>query len=463
MKANEEGLTKGEKIMFSALGVILVVALGVLIVNNFSNNNRSLTNETQEEKCQTQVNISDEKEDETINDEKEILKEEKPSTPSSGIVNTSSTIKNPNKKPSTGIVLVPENPKPEPVIQEWDFLPSLKTEAYENDEIIIDNRVMLKDNTFAEAVVTIRKLEGNSYNIVELINNRFIATPGLYKYYYTYSNITKEKVLIVYENLKHEKLEILSLNDYTFTEDISITEDEYNKLKDNNSISSINLENNIYNITLTKELTEYKKIALVITLEEGIFNIKNNGENIKLSKDTESWHQTLETRQVIIWLDLENIEYDKENNMLFIYNDNINAVIKYKVTLKEPVIITPDSEQNTELPEINEDNKSEEVINPEDSSSLPEVTEPIPSEDQEVVNETENNEVSEESEKSEEINSEDDVVFEEIVESEDASEEEQQPSLEEVIEESQIITESETSINEDVTNTEENTITECIT
>ena len=452
MKANEEGLTKGEKIMFSALGVILVVALGVLIVNNFSNNNRSLTNETQEEKCQTQVNISDEKEDETINDEKEILKEEKPSTPSSGIVNTSSTIKNPNKKPSTGIVLVPENPKPEPVIQEWDFLPSLKTEAYENDEIIIDNRVMLKDNTFAEAVVTIRKLEGNSYNIVELINNRFIATPGLYKYYYTYSNITKEKVLIVYENLKHEKLEILSLNDYTFTEDISLTEDEYNKLKDNNSISSINLE-----------LTEYKKIALVITLEEGIFNIKNNGENIKLSKDTESWHQTLETRQVIIWLDLENIEYDKENNMLFIYNDNINAVIKYKVTLKEPVIITPDSEQNTELPEINEDNKSEEVINPEDSSSLPEVTEPIPSEDQEVVNETENNEVSEESEKSEEINSEDDVVFEEIVESEDASEEEQQPSLEEVIEESQIITESETSINEDVTNTEENTITECIT
>ena len=39
MKANEEGLTKGEKIMFSALGVILVVALGVLIVNNFSKNN----------------------------------------------------------------------------------------------------------------------------------------------------------------------------------------------------------------------------------------------------------------------------------------------------------------------------------------------------------------------------------------------------------------------------------------
>ena len=38
METNEQGLTKEEKIMFGILGIILIVAVGVLIFNSFTKN-----------------------------------------------------------------------------------------------------------------------------------------------------------------------------------------------------------------------------------------------------------------------------------------------------------------------------------------------------------------------------------------------------------------------------------------
>ena len=42
MKANEEGLTREERIMFALLSIILIVAIGVLVIKNFSDNERIL-------------------------------------------------------------------------------------------------------------------------------------------------------------------------------------------------------------------------------------------------------------------------------------------------------------------------------------------------------------------------------------------------------------------------------------
>ena len=37
MQSNEQGLAKEEKVMFIILGIILLVSIGVLIINYFSN------------------------------------------------------------------------------------------------------------------------------------------------------------------------------------------------------------------------------------------------------------------------------------------------------------------------------------------------------------------------------------------------------------------------------------------
>ena len=46
METNEQGLTKEEKIMFGILGVILIIAVGVLFINSFSANERQKEDET---------------------------------------------------------------------------------------------------------------------------------------------------------------------------------------------------------------------------------------------------------------------------------------------------------------------------------------------------------------------------------------------------------------------------------
>ncbi|MDE5888551.1 MAG: hypothetical protein K2H20_00875, partial [Bacilli bacterium] len=42
METNEQGLTREERLMFGILGIILIVAIGVLIIKAFSENERVL-------------------------------------------------------------------------------------------------------------------------------------------------------------------------------------------------------------------------------------------------------------------------------------------------------------------------------------------------------------------------------------------------------------------------------------
>ena len=44
METNNQGLAKEEKVMFIILGIILLVSIGVLIINYFSNKETNLDN-----------------------------------------------------------------------------------------------------------------------------------------------------------------------------------------------------------------------------------------------------------------------------------------------------------------------------------------------------------------------------------------------------------------------------------
>ena len=60
METNEQGLTKEEKIMFGILGVILIIAVGVLFINSFSANERQKEDETPITENKGQDKVEDE-------------------------------------------------------------------------------------------------------------------------------------------------------------------------------------------------------------------------------------------------------------------------------------------------------------------------------------------------------------------------------------------------------------------
>ena len=87
------------------------------------------------------------------------------------------------------------------------------TKAHTNEIITVEKNVLLKDGTEAEAVITIRKLEGNSWNIVDISTGSFQVTEGTYKYYYTYGNQTKELLLV--DDCGHAAAYMMNTEGYT--------------------------------------------------------------------------------------------------------------------------------------------------------------------------------------------------------------------------------------------------------
>ena len=266
METNEQGLTKEEKIMFGILGIILIIAVGVLIINSFSANERKL--EDSKTPITENKGQEDTVEDETItSDQEESLIED---IPVENVVTNTVASKKPSQKP-TQIVVKPSKPNNKneqteiPGIIEWNFKDNMITEAYSNTIINIDKNVVLKDGKEVEAVVTVRKLEGNSWNIVDISNNQLTVTKGTYKYYYTYGNQTKELLLTVKEKLEIEDITLLKL-DATYEEDSTITEEEYNNLFKKLQVTKIEKEENIYKLT-TIEDTE-KLIPIVLHIKE---------------------------------------------------------------------------------------------------------------------------------------------------------------------------------------------------
>ena len=154
MDTNKQGLTKEEKVMFTILGMILLVAIWVLILDSFKEKEKNLnTNNTpiQETSGKTD-NIKDdninEPVDVLIEEETEVKKREK-----NPVVNISSSTGITNKNQST------QKPKPQPVVLDWTFKDTMVTNAFCGDVITIEKNVLLTNGKEHEANVVIMKYE----------------------------------------------------------------------------------------------------------------------------------------------------------------------------------------------------------------------------------------------------------------------------------------------------------------
>lgn len=381
METNEEGLTKEEKVMFSILGIILIVAIGVLIINSFSSNERKLDNKEtpitenkgQEETVKDE-NVTDIEDGSLIED----VPTENTTNNNSVVVNVSnntSTKPKPTIKPNipeedvngTGSTNIPG-------IIEWEFKDTMITKAHTNEIITVEKNVLLKDGTEAEAVITIRKLEGNSWNIVDISTGSFQVTEGTYKYYYTYGNQTKELLLVVTNKLEFEKLELLTLT--TYNEETIITEEEFNNYKSTLENSKLLLEEN--KLIVYKVGQKTNLIPVVLTLNEELQEpvLYTSTLGITLSTENQNWYQELTTKDIILWLDLSVM--DLENKEINININGTNYYFDLTIEINEnvapeipPIVDVPsddenNQEDNQENLDKNEENTNEEIDNSEE-------------------------------------------------------------------------------------------------
>ena len=387
METNEQGLTKEEKIMFGILGIILIVAVGVLIFNSFTKNERKLKEETPISETKGQ---KDEKtEDETTkNNQKENLIEE---TPVEEVYVNTVVNSQPSPQPTPTIVIPPvpevEETPIVPGIIEWSFKNTIVTEAYSNDIVKIERNVLLTDGSEVEAAVSLRKLELDTWNLVDISLNEIVVTEGLYKYYYTYGNQTKELLLIVKNRLNIEQLNILTVND-EYLEEFEITEEEFNNYKNNTFNSTIIKEENYYTLKFNKVDDSLPIVPIVVKITEELNNptITSNTLGIIPSIECKSWYQELTLKDIILWVDLSVLNLDNKE-----INININDTDYYfDLTTIINEIPKEDNQENqdnqTEEDESNNES-SEQEQNPEEKQ-----------EQSEKVEEQENKETSDEQE-----------------------------------------------------------------
>ncbi len=355
METNEQGLTREEKVMFSILGIILMIAVGVLIINSFSSNERKADN-TKTPITETQGKKEDKVEDETNTEsQKENLIEEKPleNVASNTAVSTKPSNLNQTTKPSRPVV-DKDDVSSVPGIIEWDFKDSLITETYSNTKITIDRNVVLKNGQEVEAVLTIRKLEGNSWNIVDISSNEIVVTEGLYKYYYTYGNQTKELLLTVKSELSIEQLAILSLAE-NYTENLTIKEEDFNKYKTIIAASTlIREETNTLKINKVDNLPHI--IPIVLTITEELENPVIHSPTLGIIPSTEQndLYQNLTNKDIILWIDLSLLDLTNPE-----INININGQ-SYYFNLKVEYLTSEDNENEGETPDTESDKNEQE-------------------------------------------------------------------------------------------------------
>lgn len=379
METNEQGLTKEEKIMFGILGIILIIAIGVLIINSFSANERKLE-DSKTPITETKGQKEDKVEDETItNNQEESLIEDDPVE--NVVINT--VVSNQTSTKPTQTVVTPSTPEVEednlgtgnteiPGIIEWSFKDTMVTTSYSNVTITIDRNVVLKDGTEVEAVVTVRKLEGNTWNIIDISSNEITVTEGLYKYYYTYGNQTKELLLTVKNELQPEKVEFLKLSE-VYTEDMTITEEEFTKYQNVILNSKLIVEENIYTLETIKLDDTPQVIPIVLTLSEELTEPELTSTTLGITPSIENnnWYQTLTNKEIILWLDLSVL--DSTNQEI---NLNINGTNYYLNLII--VVNTPEEETpNEEDKEQNED----EILNEDEQEQEESTEEQLPKEE----------------------------------------------------------------------------------
>ena len=416
MKANEQGLTLEERIMFAVLGIILVIAIGVLTFNHFSSHERKLeepNNTTETEKG----------EDKSIKDKEktvkpvDTLKEE--STDNSKIIieglpyiietinseslskknttSNSTTKSKPITKTISNALEIKENEIDDSVgatgngevddgvgstdngeVDEkaayldssenldWTFNSNIVKESYANEIIIIPTTVKLIDGQEKEATVEIRNASTGEREVIQ--NNEIVLPSGNYIYYYTCNNITKEMPLTVYNKLDSAKIVFASVKDtYSeYSEDLQF-------LIDNSTIT--NNENN-YKINIKRERT-INNIPLKVILSNPYNKVETSTNGIKVSNDNSI--TDLKNNEFIIWLDLNSISLTKNNKILLIV-DELEYLFNFDISIEN---VTKEEHQEPEdnKEDNNKETNQEEIKTEEKDATQQPTVEKQPEED----------------------------------------------------------------------------------
>ncbi len=432
MEPEETGLTVAERIMFLILALALLIVGAILIFGNIKGKDKTLKEETKV----TEKANNDEVKNETVSDdsakkeeektEEDIKNSERPEStsdtedsnksssdkksednsdttrPKEEIRDTTNEEQNsttepkrsntPNTRVDDEVLVSTEVKEALPQVphtkvdgevestdESWNLPENIILEAYVGDTIVINKTVVNQNGQTEPAQVTVRKLEGNSYNIIETPNNRFVVSKGTYKYYYTHNSITKVATLHVDERAANFSFSPLASFDYV--EQDEFTKYELTNMIDNSKGTKITQENNVYVINIEKaNKTNYS--ALLINTGEKIDTINSNTKGIYIgSKYSTLWneHYDTGTARVIV-----NMNYINSGETIRL-RVNINGVEK---TIEVKFIITEKKEEKEELesdPEII-DNKLEveekeiseeqhkDVSNPSNKEELPTVS-----------------------------------------------------------------------------------------
>ena len=407
MEPEETGLTVAEKVMFYILGLALLVVGGLLIFGNIKKNNANLKNDTAvterandaEVKKETDSDDSEKSKGEAAADSKNGEKSESTDQNSSSKEksdNESDTsskeeisndkesgadkgdTKNSTKDDETPVTRVPDTRvDDESYNDSWDIPKNVILEAYDGDTIEVNKTVVTKEGRTESAQVTVRKLEGNSYNIIELTNNRFVATKGTYKYYYTHNSITKIATLHVEE--KATNVSFSTLPNFDYVENDEFTRYEFTNIVENSKGTTITKENDVYVINITKENdTNYS--ALLINTGEKLNSIKSNTKGIYIGSNYSTlWNENYDsgTARVIV-----NLNYIKSNEVirLRVNINGENKIVEVKFVIhnnqdkKEKLESDTNNVNTSEVKDVEKESnekQSQDSIPPSDKEVLP--------------------------------------------------------------------------------------------
>ncbi len=381
MEANEQGLTTEERIMFAVLGIILVIAIGVLTVNYFSTHERVEGTSTAEKERDNQEDNekntpSKDSLKETTNDYSKITYKGIPK-----VIKTKST--NSKSKKSTspkqlsnqqeekedednngqGSTL-PEDGEidDEGVVKyedelDWTFNTNIVKESYANEIIKVPNTVKLTDDSEKEAEVKI--VNSKTGEEITIENNEVSLPSGEYKYIYTCNGFTKELPLVVYNRLEDVEMEIIKENDLLKEIDETNHDDLYYLINHSN----LTQDKNDYKIVVHR-LNNYNLVILKAKLPFEFKNISTNTKGISLFNDKQTYN--LAKNEFIIHMDLNQISLSKTNKV-FLTIDNVEYLFNFDIS------ITNDTVSETTKEDLEEDQKVED---PEEKENEEKVEDP---------------------------------------------------------------------------------------
>lgn len=380
MKANEQGLTLEERIMFAVLGIILVIAIGVLAFNNFSKQERKAegTNTVEKERDKEETDKENDVPSknslkETTYDNSKVtymglpevtktknkFSKSKKTTSKSQTSNKEVEDDNMGTGSTDSDIIIDEGEvddgavikEGEEELLDWTFNSNIVKESYANEIIVIPNTVKLSDDTYKEAEVTIKEKETGKEILIE--GNEVSLPAGEYIYVYKCNGKTKELPLTIYS--RYENMDITILNEKELL-DNSQTDLIYSL-----NHSKISNNRNDYKLEINR-INNYNKIYLKVSLKETISRISTSQKHLELSNSKEYFN--LGKDEFVIIVDLEGISLTKTNKF-FINIDGTDYLYNFDISINNDQV-----EEKTEDEEVkNEEVPKEEDVPKDDSST----------------------------------------------------------------------------------------------